>query len=133
MNQYPYINPDLIYNSFSSENVIVLEPESVNLLELNSTAMFICSKFNGCLTIEEVNEIVKSYCNENKILHDNSSFYSFIDSLKENRFILISEVRIQEDMDINWNNYFSFDEFNPCLQIISDMSEGFFSKVFIDI
>ncbi len=133
MKLYPYINPDLIYNSFSSEGIIVLEPESVNLLEMNKAGMFICSKFDGSLTEDEVKEDVKKYCTENEISYCDNTIRSFMDSLRESRFLLTTEENKKRDRFEDWEGSFLLEEFNPCLQTISDMSEGFFSKVFIDI
>lgn len=138
MSNYAYINPNLIINSLSKEQLIVLEPSKVNLLEINEEGIFICSKIDGNLTLNEIENNIRTICKENSILFSNSSFNKFINDLITNKILLLNQNPITDKNEIlesikKIESFKSFKSFNPKVNLIIEMNEGYFSKIFIDV
>lgn len=121
---------ELIINSVSEELVIFLDSNSLNLFEINSCGMAIYTLFDGRNSYNDVLTIIKERCNKLQIDFNEATFQRYVDELQEYSLLKNGSDKNPSYTEIQreWN----IKDFNPEVKLISDMSEGFFSKVHVE-
>lgn len=127
-------NDEIIVNSVSDETVIILDSDSLNLYEINACGMAIFVLFNGNNTYSEALDLIKKKCSKLQVAFYEQYFQKYVDVLLEYGFLkkidsaLINDCTNNAEIDREW----SIRTFNPEVKMVSDMSEGFFSKVHVE-
>ncbi len=126
-------NRQNIINSTSENEVIILESRSLNLISLNSWGWYVLIKFCRPVGLDEVKyAIINEFIDLPSETVDKELNY-FINELIQNNLIIqnesAEEVNLSAQILYNQKPKTAF-ELN--INVITDMSEGFFSKIFVE-